>query len=312
MFETSCQQDLTNKQKAVKQVRERELESMGVLDELFRLTQQYKESGKYLELLQFIARFRHYSPFNAMLVHIQMPGARFFNSAKRWYMKFYRSIKPAAKPLMILRPGGPIMMVYDVSDTEPDKNLPTIILPDDLIFPFEATSGKIGSELNLTIENCKRDLIQVRFEHFGSQQGGSIQLINSIADEVHNSLHKAAEPRYLIRLSNTASNESQFVSLLHELAHLYCGHLGTLNENWWPDRPGLSLAVKEFEAESVAYIVCSRAGIKNQSELYLADYLLKNNEIPEISFDHVMKAAFLIENMTQKILPPRPVKKQKI
>ncbi|PKL45171.1 MAG: hypothetical protein CVV41_03515 [Candidatus Riflebacteria bacterium HGW-Riflebacteria-1] len=149
----------------------------------------------------------------------------------------------------------------------------------------------------------------VLFEHFGSLQGGSIQQINGINDEVRKNWNRITEPRYLIQLSNNASKESQLVSLLHELVHLYCGHLSTPDENWWPDRPGLSLAVKEFEAESVAYIVCSRAGIKNQSKLYLADYLQKNNEIPEISFDHVMKAAFLIENMGQKILPPRTGKK---
>jgi len=47
------------------------------LDELFSLTFQYKSSKAYHELLQFVVRFRYYSPFNAMLVHIQMPGARF-------------------------------------------------------------------------------------------------------------------------------------------------------------------------------------------------------------------------------------------
>jgi len=311
MFADTGQQYLSQEQETIKKAHAQELEAMSVLDELFRLTQQYKESGKYLELLRFIVRFRHYSPFNAMLVHIQMPGALFFNSAKRWYMNFHRLIKPAAKSLMILRPGGPIMMVYDISDTEPDERLPLVSLPDDLIFPFEATSGKIGNELNRLVENCRRDLIHVSFEHFGSMQGGSIQRINSITDEVRENWHEVTEPMYLIKLSNNASRESQFVSLLHELAHLYCGHLGTPDESWWPDRLGLALSVKEFEAESVAYIVCNRAGIKNPSEQYLSGYLEENNTIPDISFDHVMKAAFLIENMIQKYLPPRLAKKPK-
>ena len=48
----------------------------GALDELFENARQFNSSKAYLELMQFIGRFRFYSPFNAMLIHIQMPGAR--------------------------------------------------------------------------------------------------------------------------------------------------------------------------------------------------------------------------------------------
>ena len=54
---------------------------------------------------------------------------------------------------------------------------------------------------------------------------------------------------------------------------LYCGHLGSANPNWWPNRGGLSLAACEFEAESVSYLVCSRLGIETRSAQYLADYV---------------------------------------
>ena len=37
------------------------------LDELFSLTTQYRSSTRYRELLDFTARFRSYSPFNALL-----------------------------------------------------------------------------------------------------------------------------------------------------------------------------------------------------------------------------------------------------
>jgi hypothetical protein len=54
------------------------------LDELFSLTRQYKSAKAYHDLLRFIGRFRFYSPFNAMLVHIQMPGASFVASPSHW------------------------------------------------------------------------------------------------------------------------------------------------------------------------------------------------------------------------------------
>ena len=65
----------------------------GALDELFENARQFNSSKAYLELMQFIGRFRFYSPFNAMLIHIQMPGARFVATARRWGRDFHRQVK---------------------------------------------------------------------------------------------------------------------------------------------------------------------------------------------------------------------------
>ena len=45
------------------------------LDELFTLAGKYNSSDAYLELMRFVGRFPFYSPFNAMLIYIQMPVA---------------------------------------------------------------------------------------------------------------------------------------------------------------------------------------------------------------------------------------------
>lgn len=82
------------------------------LDELFSLARQYKSSKAYFELLGFIGRFRFYSPFNAMLVHIQMPGAIFVAPPSRWRREYRREIKAGARPLVILQPMGPVMFVF--------------------------------------------------------------------------------------------------------------------------------------------------------------------------------------------------------
>ena len=89
------------------------------------------------------------------------------------------------------------------------------------------------------------------------------------------------------------------------MAHLYCGHLGTPNDKWWPDRRGLPHNVREFEAESVAYMVCARLGIDNPSERYLAGYADQQNEVPPISLECVIKSAGRIETMGRKKLQPR-------
>jgi antirestriction protein ArdC len=114
--------------------------------------------------------------------------------------------------------------------------------------------------------------------------------------------------RYQLELDEGATEGSRYASLAHELAHLYCGHLGTPSDRWWPDRRGLSHAVRELEAESVAYMVCTRLGIDNPSEQYLAGYIKDQEHIPPISLECVMKTAGLIEKMGKEILKPRKEK----
>ena len=70
------------------------------LDELFALAHKYNSSEAYLELMRFVGRFRFYSPFNAMLIHTQMPGAQFVCTALRWQRDYHREIKIGARPIV--------------------------------------------------------------------------------------------------------------------------------------------------------------------------------------------------------------------
>lgn len=142
------------------------------IDELFNLAKKDHSSKSYWELMRFITNFRSYSPYNAMLVHIQMPGARYVAPPNRWIKKYGRKIKPNARPLVILKPMGPVMFVFDVSDTEPGVN--PVPLPPEVENPFEVRYGNVGGELERTIENAKRDGVQILLQKEGSQSAGSI------------------------------------------------------------------------------------------------------------------------------------------
>lgn len=141
----------------------------------FSLTFQYKTSRAYYDLLQFVARFRFYSPFNAMLIHIQMPGARFVAPPHRWLRDYARRIKPGAHPLVILQPMGPVLFVFDVGDTEATEDAPP--LPPEVENPFEVRKGKVGGALELLYENAKRDGIRITNSNDGSQSAGSIRRV---------------------------------------------------------------------------------------------------------------------------------------
>ena len=111
--------------------------------------------------------------------------------------------------------------------------------------------------------------------------------------------------KYDLVINAGLSREARYATIVHELAHLYCGHLGTPKVQWWPDRHGLSHEIEEFEAESVAYMVCLRCGIDISSEQYLSHYLGEQEHVPPISLERVMKAAGLIESMSQRRMKPR-------
>lgn len=276
------------------------------LDELFTLAGKYNSSDAYLELMRFVGRFRFYSPFNAMLIHTQMPGAQFVCTARRWRKDYRREIKVSARPIVILQPMGPVLFVFDVSDTAP---LPSACpLPHQVEDPFRARNGQIGGQLALTVENAKRDGVRVSARADGSQRAGSIQFAVAgqhmeftIAKKP--SLKSTQVPLWFELLLNSAlSAEARYGTLIHELAHLYCGHLGTPNARWWPDRQNLSLTVREFEAESVSYLVCTRLGIDTASEEYLSGYVRGCPATPPISLDRVMKSVWLLEQMGRATL----------
>lgn len=54
------------------------------IDELFATVRDYASSERFRELLNFTAHFKEYAPYNAMLIHIQNPGARFVLPDRSW------------------------------------------------------------------------------------------------------------------------------------------------------------------------------------------------------------------------------------
>jgi hypothetical protein len=285
------------------------IESLRALDELFRVAGQFSTRSEYADLLHFIARFRMYSPFNAMLVHTQMPGATYVATAKRWLQDYERRIHPGARPITILQPKGPVLFVFDVSDTSPLPDAPE--LPQYVTNPFAIFNGKENGELERTIENAKRDGVRVHHRGFGSQHAGQIQIANT-SDVFHLSegpkskeRHVTVPVRYELILNSHQTSEERYATLVHELGHLYCGHLGTPNEQYWPDRRGMSQQVVECEAESISYLVCTRLGIETPSAEYVAGYLNEKGKMPVISVDTVVKIAGLIQQMGKSTIPLR-------
>ena len=144
-----------------------DLESVrGVLDELFLLARHYRKSEKFLELLQFVANFRRYSAFNAMLVYAQVPGAKYVLPAKAWMKKYGRLPVPNAQALVMLQPFTPIMFGYDVSQTYGRP------LPPQFANPFQPDGLLKFDEFEMTVTNAEREGVEIHHKPLGSTLGG--------------------------------------------------------------------------------------------------------------------------------------------
>lgn len=243
--------------------------------------------------MEFIKKFPSIAPYNAFLLYIQRPGCRYVTTAEKWEGKYNRHVKEGARPLIILKNFGPVSFVFDVSDTEGEK------LPDEVENPFKIAGGKIDLvRYNYLLDNLERYGINRYLSNFGSQYAGCIKKIDKKERQIHTNQHNyTIRIDYMIEINKNLNTEEQFVTIVHELGHLFCGHLGTPDEKLWPNREALDINTREFEAESVAWLVSGRLGIKNPSEVYLKGYLTNNDKIPSISLEAVLKAVNRIEGM---------------
>lgn len=285
------------------------LEVRRTIDDLVADAQRYRCSTDYRDLLEFMARFRRQKPFNALLLHAQRPGARFVAPAHRWREQHERQVKPGETPLVALQPFGPVIFVYDVSQTEPmgDRSVPDRFAN---AFAMPAMQG-VDRALPRLVENAKADGVLVAHGAAGADHAGQIREVveGRTQDVVVNRrlMRKEAVPvRYEVVLNREHSPTEQLATLAHELGHLYCGHLGTPDPTWWPDRRMTTKNVREFEAETVAYLVCQRVDEHARMPPYLDDYLEDNDTVPAgISLDVITKAAGVVIEMLDRWLRPR-------
>ena len=68
-------------------------------------------------MFRIVVRLRNFAPFNAMLLQMQKSGLSYAASAHDWRMRFGRTPKYGARPLLILSPFGPVADRLEVSSS---------------------------------------------------------------------------------------------------------------------------------------------------------------------------------------------------
>jgi hypothetical protein len=265
------------------------------IDTLLKQSQQYRTSDEFNSMIEFMGRFRDYAPYNNMLVKVQNPSCGFYATAKDWYDRFGRELVEDARPMLILAPMHPVMLVYDLDQTEGEQ------LPEFLLNFAKFDGDWKDSYMERIIENADRNGIRINFKDLSSTRGGFATLDRSPG------VHKMR-----IAIHDGLDKPSQFGVICHEVAHILLGHLGSDRDNWWPSRTNLRRSVFEVEAEAVAKIVTERLGLTGSSEAYLSGHL-KYGKIPDgISLDMIAKVAGKIERMSTALLPRRKNDQQQL
>ncbi len=267
----------------------RKLKDENTIDELFARSKALQSPANFVAALKFVAKLREYSPYNNMLVYLQRPTATHWASAAVWRKNFGRRVKPDALPIVILQTMGPVMLVYDVADTEGSSLPPGI----GSIFQVE---GDLDYNVYLkTLESCRRIGIIVKDAKLKSNHAGFA--IKQGQNQ---------ETKLTIELNQAFAVNAKYVTLCHELAHIFLGHLGgDPYGNEWTARISLNRNQRELEAEAVAYLICARAGLTAKSDEYLAGYITGDHDLAGISIDKIMKTAGYIERMGRELIRPR-------
>lgn len=270
-------------------------ESRRMLDELVSRALAYRTSGELKALFAFARRFPHLAPFNAMLLHVQNPGIRYALRAPVWERKFRRRVKPGSRPYVILQTMGPVAFVFDVSDTEAIDFL-SPPLPEAVTNPFPTRGQPPPTALPNLTKACGLVGIVIERRDTATDLAGQVE-------RVRGKLHD-----FFITLNQKHTPAQNLGTLAHEMGHVFCGHLGKTERGFWPDRLGLDLKVREFEAEAVAYLVTDRMTLDIGSDAYLAGYLAEDQRLPNYSLETVLKAAGKVEEMAAGRFRPKDKK----
>jgi hypothetical protein len=264
-----------------------------LLANLLNESRLYHLSKDYKELLDFLTKLPNFAPFNAFLLNVQKPGLRFAASHYDWRNRFGREVKEEARPLVILWPFGPVAFVYDMEDTEGPP------LPDSVLHSFRAVGEVTKNHIKDYQFLLSRQGIELKLIEYGDAHAGNIQAAQKKegTEIIERSTDAKQRPAYQIRVNSKHDPNVQFVTLTHELAHLYLGHLGADKYLKIGDRSSLTHEQVELEAESVAYLVCKRSDVESMSEAYLSNYVKANTTTGNIDFYMIMKAAGQIETV---------------
>lgn len=258
------------------------------------------------DLIVQVSNFRQYRLFNALLAVLQLPNPRLLLPTHEWASRWRRTIRPEQRPLILLLPNGPVMFLYDVSQTE--GNADSRCLPPALENPYAMRDVQDADfALSWLLKNAKHDGVRITEGRRGQSQAGHIRRSKAgqkiRVDSRDGQVVAGIVPvRFECMLNQFHSETEKLATLAHELGHLYCGHLGSGPGDWWPSRDDLSHEQDEFEAETTAQLVFRRIAPDAELPDHLAQYKIDEKRM-HADWGAITRAADRIIAMSQGSSP---------
>lgn len=236
-------------------------------------------SDKFMEYLNTLSKFHHYSLNNTILIHTQLPGATLVAGYKKWQKEFDRHVKPGAKSIRILAPsyfktkvkkdkkdretGLPIIGV----DGKPESEVVEVQIPSYRAVPVFDVSQTEGKEMPLD-KFCPDLTGNVEdYENFVRAIKETSQVPISFEDIEGGAKGYYSLTDKRIAIQEGMSQSHTIKTLVHELTHSML-HADNLNASPEDKKDRNTM---EVEAEATAYTVCQRFGIETSG--YSFDYI---------------------------------------
>lgn len=248
---------------------------------LIKGVEQVYTSENFTKYLDTMRKFHNYSINNCLLIAMQMPDASLIAGFNDWKKKFKRSVKKGEKAIKIL---APIPCKYTVKETlddgsEQETEVTFQRFKPVPVFDISQTDGAELPEIckPLTEDVQGYDEIIKKLIDF-AQYPVTFEHIDTGAHGYFNQ----AKGKIVI---NEGESQAQTIkTLVHEITH------SILHNDVFCQIP---TEVKEVQAESTAYMVCSELGLDTSgySFEYVASWAKMDMKMLRDQMDIVRKTA---------------------
>lgn len=255
-----------------------------VTRQLYRQAVVLHSPAELPALVAFIARFRRFSVFNTALIRVQRPDAVLLASATQW-SRLGRDVNDGATPVIVLAPFGPVQFLYGETDT---GGRPLTEAERTALLAPGATPR---AHWDQTVEGAKG--LGVVVEAARPLPGAEWRL-----DDHTDRGRVRGEGRHIsweVAVDGSLDADARFLRLTHELAHIYCGHLGGHPAGAWRTRRDLPGVEREAEAELVCQLVMARAG-RPAGDIALLQSYMTGHDVATVDIGAVISAADLVES----------------
>lgn len=245
------------------------------IQDLANATDEKAMSAEIRRYLTFFAGFRGHSFYNTLLIWIQKPNATKVAGFRQWEKKF-RKVKKGAKGIMIFAPVMSKKRDDETSDdSELDKDVktgnPIRFMP---VYVFDISDTEAIDERGNVPETPKWFSESEPTERTKELYKYLSEILDNMGVKLTKGDAKGGEKGYSagnhINMSSDVEGAGEVSTLIHELAHELM-HWKKSSIFYQGDEIKYDSAIKELQAESVAYIVMKHYELPVQHQTtYLA------------------------------------------